>query len=287
MNWILASIFLIIGSCILYLFIRNIEKYNTPIEIKNFSFFFAPIIPLYLYNYFNNISIIIEFKYFVLLLFSSVFLSWMANIASLKAMQLSPNPGYPLMISKSYVVYTTIFSYLFLGSELSLKKSVIIIFVIIFSTLIIYNKDKTRKSKDNKWILYTIYSFLAWGNLAIVLTYLTQKGIASTTINFYLCLIVSIIIIFEIFLKKTRYKIKNKFELLNLFIIGIGYIIFQQSMVYGYGVSPNPGYINAANTASIGIITLLAGLFFKDDLSKKNLIGVFGIIICLVLLFVL
>lgn len=287
MNWILASIFLIIWSCILYLFIRNIEKYNTPIEIKNFSFFFAPIIPLYLYNYFNNISIIIEFKYFVLLLFSSVFLSWMANIASLKAMQLSPNPGYPLMISKSYVVYTTIFSYLFLWSELSLKKSVIIIFVIIFSTLIIYNKDKTRKSKDNKWILYTIYSFLAWWNLAIVLTYLTQKWIASTTINFYLCLIVSIIIIFEIFLKKTRYKIKNKFELLNLFIIWIWYIIFQQSMVYGYWVSPNPWYINAANTASIWIITLLAWLFFKDDLSKKNLIWVFWIIICLVLLFVL
>jgi uncharacterized membrane protein len=191
------------------------------------------------------------------------------------------------MLSKSYVIYTLIFSYIFLWSELSIKKLIIILFVIIFSFLIIYNKNKTHKTKDNKWLFYTLYSFLWWWNMAIILTYLVQKWVYPTTINFYLHLFVTLFIILEIVFKKVKFKPKDNYQIINLIIIWLAYILFQQSLVYWYSVSPNPWYINAANTASIWIITVLSWVIFKDDLSKRNLIWVIWIIISLILLFIL
>lgn len=287
MNWIIASILLIVWSSIMYLSIRNIDKSYVPIEIKNISMFFAPIIPLFIYNKIYSIQIIIEFKYIVILFFTAIFLSWLANITSLISLKTAPNPWYSLMLSKSYVIYTLIFSYLFLWSELSLKKFIIIIFVVFFSFLIIYNKNKIHKIKDKKWLLYTLYSFLWWWNLAIVLTYLIQKWIASTTINFYLHLFVFIFIVLEIIFKKIKFKAKNNYQILNLIVIWLAYILFQQSMVYWYSVAPNPGYINAANSASIWIITILSWIIFKDDLNKRNIIWIIWIIISLILLFIL
>ena len=271
----------------MYLSIRNIDKSYIPIEIKNLSIFFSPIIPLFIYNKIYWIQTIIEFKYLLILFFTAIFFSWLANISSLISLKIAPNPWYPLMLSKSYVIYTLIFSYIFLWSELSVKKFIIILFVVLFSFLIIYNKNKTHKTKDNKWIFYTLYSFLWWWNLALVLTYLIQKWIPSTTINIYLHLFVTFFIILEIIFKKVKYKPKNNYQIINLIVIWLAYILFQQSMVYWYSVSPNPWYINAANTASIWIITILAWIIFKDDLSKKNLIWVIWIIISLIFLFIL
>lgn len=287
MDWVLACISLIVWSSIMYLSIRNIDKSFIPIEVKNITMFFAPVLPLLIYNIINWIETIIEIKYLIILFFSAIFLAWIASIASLISMKTAPNPGYPLMLSKSYVIYTLIFSYFFLWSELSLKKTIVILFVVFFSFLIIYNKNKTHKTKDKKWLLYALYSFLWWWNLAIVLTYLIQQWIASTTINLYLHLFVSIFIIWEIIIKKVRFTPKNNNQIINLIIIWCAYILFQQSMIYWYSVSPNPGYINAANTASIWIITILSWIIFKDDLSKRNLIWVVWIIISLVLLFIL
>lgn len=287
MNWIIASIFLIIWSNIMYLSIRNIDKYYVPIEIKNFSMFFAPIFPLLIYNNIYSIQTIIEFKYIIIIFFTAIFFSWLANISSLISIKNAQNPWYPLMISKSYVIYTLIFSYIFLWSELSIKKFIIIVFVIFFSFLVIYNKNKIHNIKNNKWLIYAIYSFLAWWNLAIILTYLIQKWIPSTTINFYLLLFSSIFIIIEIIIKKVKFIPKNNKQIINLIIIWISFIVFQQSMVYGYSVSPNPWYINAANTASIWTITLLSWIIFKDDLNKTKVIWVIWIIFFLILLFIL
>jgi hypothetical protein len=76
--------------------------------------FFAPIIPLFVYNKIYDIQTIIELKYIIILFFTAIFLSWLSNISSLISLKIAPNPGYPLMLSKSYVIYTLIFSYIFL-----------------------------------------------------------------------------------------------------------------------------------------------------------------------------
>lgn len=287
MNWIITSIVLIISSTGLYLSLRNIEKYHTPLKIKSLAMFASPLLPIFLYCYYSNISFLIPTEYIILLAFSAVWLSWLANIASLKALENSPNPWYPLIIWKSYVVYTTLFSVFILWSELSYFKVGVIFMIIIFAALIsVFWKSKDTLKEKKPWVWYTVFTFFAWWNLALVLTYIVQQGISSSIVNLYLLLFVSCIIFLEILISWERYQPKCSKEIYNLFLIAVCFTVFQQSWVYWYSVSPNPGYINAANIASIGLVTIASSFLFWDHISKISLVWVSGIIVCLFLLFI-
>lgn len=286
MNWILVSCFLLLSSIGLYLTLRSIERYKTPIKIKSIAMFAAPILPLFLFNIYTETSMKLPFLDIVVLFFTAIFFSWLANMASLRALEKAPNPWYPLIVGKSYVVYTTLFSIFFLWWEFSLFKIILIWAIIGFSVLILFDSKKQKlKHKKWSWIYPTLYTFFAWGNLALILTYLSQKGISASVLNLYLLSFVTLFIIWEICIKKQKYRLKSKNELLHIMAIGIFFTIFQQSTVYWYIVAPNPGYINAMNVWSIALVTLWSYFIFWDDLSSKKIIGVFGIILCLILLF--
>ena len=285
MDWIAASCLLVISSLGLYLTLRSIERYKTPIKIKSIAMFAAPIIPLLFYNLYIGASLKVPFFDVVILFFTAVFFSWFANIASLKALENAPNPGYPLIIGKSYVIYTTLVSIFLLWWEFSLSKIILIFAIILFSVLILFDPKKEKlQSKKWYWILPTIYTFFAWWNLALILTYLSQKGISASVLNLYLLSFVTLFIMCEILFKKQKYSLKSRNELLHIVAIGVFFTIFQQSTVYGYIVAPNPGYINAMNVWSIGLVTLCSYFLFWDTLNLKKIIGVFGIIFCLILL---
>ena len=67
---------------------------------------------------------------------------------------------------------------------------------------------------------------------------------------------------------------------------GIPASVFNFCLIQGYLVSPNPGYISAVNVASISLLTVLYKVFFKDTLTLKKMLGVIGILIGLIILFV-
>lgn len=50
--------------------------------------------------------------------------------------------------------------------------------------------------------------------------------------------------------------------------------------------APNIGYVNAANTGSIAALTVVSAIIFKDELNIQKLVGVFGIFLGLVLIFI-
>jgi len=104
--------------------------------------------------------------------------------------------------------------------------------------------------------------------------------------NLYLISFVTIFIIWEILFKKTKYKVKTKPELYTLLAIGVSFVVFQQSGIMALISAPNPGYVNAVNVGSIGVVTLLSAIIFKDDLSLKKSIWVAGIIISIIFLFI-
>jgi drug/metabolite transporter (DMT)-like permease len=114
-------------------------------------------------------------------IFSALFFAYISNVSSLKSIELAPNPGYSLVISKSYVVFTTLFSFLFLGGEISPKKILAISLIIIFSSLIAIDPAKTKIIKSNNWLAYTMYSFFGWGFLSLTIKYLSVQGIPTLT----------------------------------------------------------------------------------------------------------
>ncbi len=235
MNWIIVSLFLILGSTILYLTLRNIDKYSTPTRIKNLVIFWFPILPLLIYSLVKEIPLFIEWKYIAMLFFSALLLSWPASVASLVAIKEAPNPWYSLIVWKSYVIYTTLFSILFFDSEFSLFKILIIFLILFFAWLIFFDqtwKAKNKKIKSKRRIYLSLFTFFAWWNLALISTYLLGKWIPATIINIYLLSFVTILLSSELLIKKEKYKPKNKNEILNLIIIGISFSIFQQAGIY-------------------------------------------------------
>jgi len=94
----------------------------------------------------------------------------------------------------------------------------------------------------------------------------------------------TIFALIDIYCSKETYKI-NRANLLPLLGIGTfatGFYIFMQ---LGYKTTPNIGYVNIVNTSSITALTIFSSLIFKDELGLRKIIGVIGISIGLVVLF--
>lgn len=244
------------------------------------------LIPLLIYvilGYLNHSNYSITLESLLIIIVASALFSYLANVTSLKSIELAPNPGYSLVISKSYVVFTTLISFLFLGGEISLQKSIAIILIVIFSGLIAIDPKKTKEVRSKLWLAYTMYSFFGWGLLSLTIKYLAVQGIATIVTLTYLYIFVSLFIGVEIVYKKVRVHM-NKQSALFFMLIGFFSSIFNYYNFYSISIAPNVGYVNAINAASISIVTIFSIILFKDDFSLRKIIGVFGVTAGLLLL---
>lgn len=286
MNWVVVSLGIIVSSVVLYLAIRKLKDLHVPLEFRNLAMFALPALLFFTFNRARDISFVIEPYQFGIIFISAVLFSWLGNIASLRALELAPNQGYSLIISKSYVVMTAILSVWLFDAPLTSKDILAILLIIGFSVLIMIDKKESKaKGQDKLWLWLTMGAFFAWGFLALTLRYLTDLGIQSTVILFYLTLIVSIIVLGEIVLKKVKVTL-NINNLVILGLVGIASTFFNLGLVLGYSVAPNPGYINAVNAGSIALVTIFSALIFKDELTPRKMVGILGVMAGLGLLFI-
>ena len=284
MSWILISIGILLSSPTMYLFVRKEKELGKDIAIQNLSIFLIPTIVYFVYNLISKTSMIVEFKYFLMLMGSALLFSLLGNIFSMKAIQLASNPGYSLMIQKSYTIFTTVMSVLLFGSSITRKNILAIIIVLFFVAFILIEKSN-KKDENRKWIIYTFGAFFAFGFLSLATMYIGKQGITSTVINFYICLIVTLSLMIQIYIKKIKLSFDRRS--IGIFIgASIPASIFNFCLIQGYLVAPNPGYISAVNVASISVLTVLYKVFFKDTLTLKKMIGVVGILAGLIILFI-
>ncbi len=287
MNWIIASLIMFLASVIMYLLVRKGQRNHLPDRLINIAMFLIPC-PFYLAIMLNQKqSFHIGWSNLISILLAAFFFSYLGNLFSLKSIKLATNPGYSLIISKSYVVFTSIAAIFLFNSPLTPKNALAIAIIVAFSGLIMINKTKasTQHQETNiNWLIFALGAFFAWGGLALISKYWLNIGIPVATRLFYLSTFVSIMILIEIFGKHQSLKISNRHWLLIL-LIGTLSMFFNLFMQVGYQYAPNPGYINAVNASSISLLTLLAAYFFKDELSLRKIAGVLGVTVGLVLLF--
>ncbi len=67
---------------------------------------------------------------------------------------------------------------------------------------------------------------------------------------------------------------------------GIFSTLFNLGQFEAIKLAPNVGYVNAINAGSISLVTVLAVLLFKDELSKQKAFGILGVTAGLLLLLV-
>lgn len=273
------------SSIVTYLFVRRCSLLKIPIIYQNFAFFVIPTIVFLTTSFIQHESLVVTWYQFIVLVATAIFFSYFGNVFSLRSLEYAPNPGYSLVISKSYVVFTTLVAILLFGSAVTLKSVTGIVMIIAFSSLILIGKPRHDQSHvRDSWLLYAVGSFFAWGMLAIISKYLLEIGVSVFARLIYVMGIVTVISAVDLYRSKAvRMKLTTD-RILPLFIAGLFSATFNYFQQLGYALAPNIGYINVMNAASIAFVTIGASIFFKDEFNARKFIGVIGVIAGLMLL---
>lgn len=286
MNWIVASLLMFLSSVALYLFVRKSNTLKTPQQLNNLAMFLIPVIVYLVVSIGTPTRFILKPFEFFLIVIQGIFFSYLGNKFSLKGIEYSPNPGYSLIISKSYVVFTAIASIFIFNAPLTLKSVVAILCIIGFSALITVDKEKNKSESNSLWLPYTIGAFFCWGLLALSSKYLLNLGVPILTRLIYSMIVTTTLILGEIKVKKVNIRNTSRSQLLTLLMIGVFGSSFNYFMQVGINLAPNVGFVNAANAASISLLTLASAFIFKDELSAKKMIGIAGVTVGLIVLFI-
>ena len=286
MNWIIASLLMFVSSVALYLCVRKSNTLKTPQQLNNLAMFLIPILVYIALTVKTPTSFTLKPFEYLLILVQGIFFSYLGNVFSLKGIEYSSNPGYSLIISKSYVVFTAIASIFLFSAPLTMKSGIAILLIVLFSALITINKDKSRTTSNKLWLPYTMGAFFCWGFLALSSKYLLNMGVPILTRLILSMLVVTILILGEIKLKKIKVLQINKTQVMTLLFMGIFGASFNYFMQVAFNLAPNVGYVNATNAASISLLTLMSALIFKDELTPKKMIGIFGVTAGLLLLLI-
>ncbi|MFH2118258.1 MAG: EamA family transporter, partial [Candidatus Paceibacterota bacterium] len=203
MNWIIASLLMFISSVVLYLFVRKSNALKTPQQLNNLAMFLVPVLVYLALAVRTPTSFTLKPFQYLLILVQGIFFSYLGNVFSLKGIEYAPNPGYSLIISKSYVVFTAIASIFIFSAPLTIKSVIAIVLIILFSALITIDKNKNRANSNKLWFPYTMGAFFCWGFLALSSKYLLNMGVPILTRLILSMLVVTVLIFGEIIYKKV------------------------------------------------------------------------------------
>lgn len=285
MNWIVASALMFWSSVGMYLLVRKCAMMKVPQELLNIAMF---LIPLFFYlplSYLSHVTLSVSLYQFALLFVTAYFFSYWGNVFSLKSITYAPNPGYSLVLSKSYVVFTTLIAIILFGSEFSIKAGISILLIIVGSALVMIGKPKADQSHvKSSWLPLAFGSFFCWGMLALMSKYLLQQGVLIYTRLIYVQAIVSIFILNDMRRKRINFSLIKPSQGAILLFIGFFATAFNYFMQVGFQLAPNIGYVNAVNASSIAVVSLGAAYFFHDELTKKKLLGIVIVTVGLVFL---
>ncbi len=277
--WIFYATIMFLASNVLYLLIRLAQKQNIPISFYSITLFLVPSIIYFSAATITKTSLLLSPWYFLLVIAAAFFYSYLGNFFSQKAVLLAPNPGYSLILQKSYVVLTTIAAVFLFGAEFSWKKFIAILFILFF-TMVIAISPKENKAHGSKWVYLSLLANLCFAFGSLILKYFLNLGIQPFVYLFYINLFVATLNYFD-FRKQKISLVLSKKQIFLAILIGVFSMVFNFSMKLAYKIAPNIGYVSAINVSSMMSLTFLSALIFKDDLSKQKIFGIFGVLISL------
>ncbi len=290
MDWVFYSSLVFVFSVVYYLILKKlqIEKVDNKLNLVRLC---LPAPPMYIiWILVGDMDFSIKWEHLLIIALSTYFFSYFSNIFSVQGMQVAPNPGYSLIIQKSYAIYTALASVVLFDSELSLKGLSAIILIILFSALIMINGRTKRKTDQSGWIIPSFLAFLGYGSAVLVSKYLLNEGVNAITRSFYVNVFITMLYLIDLFKARKMVAfnvlLSRKYLLALALIMGLANGLFNAFMQLGFNSAPNVGYVNVINTSSITVVTLLSAFIFKDELNFRKMIGMCGILFGLFLLLV-
>lgn len=209
---------------------------------------------------------------------------YFGNAASVRGLNLAPNPGYSQAINKSYVALTTLAAILMFGGELSWRKIAGIVLILASQLLIVGKISRRQGSKNSNWIWLSFVAFFCYAGWSVAVKYANMfLGVNQTA---FLLWAVAIAVVFwsvEIWRKKIS-LLKHKKQFGLLFLLGLASGFANILMWDAFVVAPNMGYVNAIQTTGVAIVSLLAVKLFGDELTRRKFLGIAGVILGLLLI---
>jgi drug/metabolite transporter (DMT)-like permease len=280
--WFFYAALMFLASNVLYLLIRLAQKQGIPLSFYSIFLFFIPSLIYLSLSFATRTTLAVAPNHLALIICAALLWSYLGNLFSQKAILLAPNPGYSLILQKSYVVLTTIAAVFLFQAEFSWQKFIAIISILFFA--LVLSISTNNKQQANKWWFY--FSLLT--NLCLAFGSLISKhflvlGLQPIMYLFYINLLVATLNFFDFIRQKIPFH-PNAKQLFLVVLIGAFSMAFNFSMQLSYKTAPNIGYVSAINVSSIMTVTILSALFFKDELSKTKIIAIGGTLISLVFL---
>lgn len=284
MHWIFADLAMFVSSVGVYVAVRKAALDGLPSQFNNLAMFAIPLPIFLILGLLSKSSFAISLPQALELTGSAIAFSYLGNALSMKSVAAAPNPGYSLMLSKSYVVFTTIWAVAFFNAPITLRSTAAIVMIVTFSALIMLHRTPV-KSQSGHWLPSAIGAFFCWGFLSLIGKHLQSNGVSTLAFLTYTFAIVNICIAIEMKKRGVSFQVvkTNASSFLTIGSTAVGFNFFN---FYAIKVAPNVGYVNATNAASIGAVTLVAVWLFKDELTRRKLAGVVGILGGLLLLLV-
>ena len=284
MNWVVLDLLMFVCSVIVYLAVRQAGRNNLPVHLNNLAWFGTESIGFTLLSIVTHQTFKLSPLNAGLMVLTAIVLSYIPSVMSLKSIAIAPNPGYSLVTSKSYVIFTSFLAVPLFGAKLPTLALLAILLIVGFSALIMIDPKKSHHVNNHAWIPLAFGAFFGWGFLSLVAKYFFSQGMTPLIFLTYLSILVSICILVEVRIKKHSLKPalqhKGSFVMIGLAAMGFNYFNFS-----AIAHAPNVGFVNATNAASIAAVTVFSILLFKDEFSWRKLIGVFGVVAGLFTLF--
>jgi drug/metabolite transporter (DMT)-like permease len=283
-NWIVADLLMFTCSVAVYLAVRRAALNKLPPQFNNLAMFAIPLVIFVIGDILTKQRLHITLPQALQIIGAGVILSYLGNAMSMVSIDMAPNAGYSLVISKSYVVLTSILAVPLFHAKLTFEAVIAIALIVASSALIMVNPKVAHKAKSAAWVPLAIGSFICWAFLSLMAKHLTSEGISTVVFLTYLFIVANACILIEMRVKHMEFGIVKK-KFWPFALIGVAATGFNFFNFYAIHIAPNVGYVNATNTASIGAVTVLSVVLFKDELTRQKLAGVVGVIGGLLLLF--
>ncbi len=285
MNWLLADLIMFVCSVGVYVAVRKAALDKLPPQFNNLAMFAIPLVVFVLGDLFTHEKFGLTLSQALQIVGTGVVLSYFGNAMSMKSIELAPNAGYSLIISKSYVVLTSFLAVPLFGARLTTTAIISIALIVAASALIMINPKQAHHAKSAAWVPLALGSFFCWAFLSLMAKHLIAEGIPTIVFLTYVFIIATACILVEMKYKKMNLGVVKQ-HMRPFVLIGVAATGFNFFNFYAVSIAPNVGYVNATNAASIGAVTILSVALFKDELTKQKMIGTAGVLAGLIMLFV-
>lgn len=276
MNWMVASGWMFVSSVVLYVSLRLCSKMGIPTSLNNLASFLVPVLLYVPFAFATSVDFSYRLQDLAVLLTLFAAFGYVGNRLILASIAIAPNPGYSLVIAKSYVTFTTVVSVLWLHGTLDAWGVLAIVAIVAGSGMVMIDPRAEKRSVSSKtWAWMAIGAYLCWGLLSLTARHLADSGIGPVEqLIPSFCVISALCALDVVRSREVALRVLDGRSLLLLVGMGIASASFNYFSWEAVRTAPNVGYVNAINAGSIAAVTVVSSLVFGDDLSRRKLAAV-------------